>query len=81
MSEASYQAMHSVGAFGSHTCHHSGTYLYITLFKPLPPCCVVSGSYKHLNTDLFLSRLIIFCQEAANTISHFQEIYKYTLFL
>lgn len=67
MSEASYQAMHSVAAFGSHTCHQTGTYLYIIHFKPLPPCCAVFGSHTHV--DLFPSR-------QTQTLL---AIYKYTL--
>lgn len=55
MSEASYQAMHSAGAFGSQTCHLTGTYLYIIHLKTLPPLQAVSGSHKRLHMDLSFS--------------------------
>lgn len=60
MSEASYQAVHSVEAFGSCTCHHTGTYLYFKHLKTRPTCWAVWGSHKHLHMGLF--RLIILCQ-------------------
>lgn len=66
-------------AFGRRTCHGAGTYLYIMHFLKLClPRQTVSGSRRHLYTDLFCRGGRSFsCQEATNTISHLEEIYKY----
>lgn len=51
----------------------TGTYSYSVHFKTQSPCWAVSGSQMRLHMDLFLSRLIVYHQEATNTISHLQK--------
>jgi len=41
MSEVSYQGMHSVGAFGSYTCHHRYLLIHCTFLK----CCHSAGLF------------------------------------
>lgn len=79
-SEPSYQAAHSASSFRqTHLPRRRDLFIHYAFFKTLPPPRqTVSGSRRHLYTDLFCRGGRSFsCQEATNTISHLQEIYKY----